>query len=70
MKEKRNLSGIYFRSKNVLTEKYENVVFEDLSEDEQDKNMEGRSEEWLRSLVKQLANTINDIGNRFDIISN
>lgn len=70
MKEKRNLSGIYFRSKNVLTEKYENVVFEDLSEDEQDKMMEGRSEEWLRSLVKQLANTINDIGNRFDIISN
>lgn len=67
MKERRNLSGIYFRSKNVLTEKYDNVVFEDLTEEEQDKMMEGRGEEWLKSLAKQLANTLNNIGEQFDI---
>jgi hypothetical protein len=67
MKERRNLSGIYFRSKNELTEKYDNVVFEDLTEEEQDKMMEGRGEEWLKSLAKQLANTLNNIGEQFDI---
>lgn len=29
--------------------------------------MEGRSEEWLKSLSKQLANTLNKIGEVFDI---
>ena len=44
MKTRRNLSGIYFRSKNEETGKYENVVFEDLSDEEQDEMMNGRSE--------------------------
>lgn len=69
MKERRNLSGIYFRSKNEETGKWENVVFEDLSEEEQDKKMEGRELEWIKSLAKQLANTINKIGEQFDIMS-
>ena len=67
MKERRNLSGIYFRSKNETTGKYDNVVFEDLTEEEQDKMMEGRGEEWLKSLAKQLSNTLNNIGEQFDI---
>ncbi len=67
MKERRNLSGIYFRSKDEVTGKYDNVVFEDLTEDEQDRMMEGRGEEWLKSLVKQLSNTLNNIGEQFDI---
>lgn len=29
--------------------------------------MNGRSEEWLKSLAKQLANTFNNIGEQFDI---
>jgi len=62
MKERRNLSGIYFRYKNPETEKFENVVFEDLPEDEQDRVMDGRSEEWLKSLAKQIANTLNEVG--------
>lgn len=69
MKVKRNLSGIYFRSQNPETKKWENIVFEDLSEEEQDKYMAGRSEEWLKTLVKQLANTLNLIGDQFDIVS-
>ena len=67
MKERRNLSGIYFRSKNEATGKYDNVVFEDLTDEEQDKMMEGRGEEWLKSLAKQLSNTLNNIGEQFDI---
>lgn len=32
MKTKRNLSGIYFRTKNEETVKFDNIVFEDVSE--------------------------------------
>lgn len=56
MKTKRSLSDIYFRVKNEEIKKFDNVVFEDLSEQQQDEMMNGRSEEWLKSLAKQLAN--------------
>jgi hypothetical protein len=61
----RNLSGIYFRSK--IEDKWTNIVFEDLSESEQDRVMDGREIEWLKSLAKQLAKTINEIGEFCDI---
>ena len=64
---KRGLSGIYFRAKNEETGKFENFVFEDLSEEKQDEMMNGRSEEWLKSLAKQLASTLRSIGDQFDI---
>jgi hypothetical protein len=69
MKTKRNLSRIYFRSQDPETKKWGCRVFEDLSEEEQDKYMTDRSEEWLKSLAKQLANTLNLIGDQFDIMS-
>ena len=68
MKTKRNLSGIYFRSKNEETNRFDNIVFEDLSESEQDKVMNDRPIEWVKSLATQLAKTINEIGDKFDII--
>ncbi len=54
----RALSGIYFR---VLREKVETICFEDLTEEEQDKVLEGRSYLWLKNLSKALARTINTI---------
>lgn len=68
MKERRNLSGIYFRSQNPESGKWENVVFEDLSEEEQDKFLEAHDRKWVESLAKQLANTINEIGNQLDLM--
>ena len=65
--EKRNLSGIYFRTK--VDGKWGNVVFEDLLESEQDRVMEGRTDEWLKSLAKMLAHTLRKIGDQFDILS-
>lgn len=67
MKTKRNLSGIYFRHKPEGAEKFENWVFEDLPEEEQSRVMEGRTDEWLKGLAKQLANTLNEIGEHFEI---
>lgn len=68
MKTKRNLSGIYFREKNDDGH-YDNIVFEDLSEQQQNEKMKDKSEEWLKSLAKYLANTLNKIGEQFDIMS-
>lgn len=67
LKEARGISGIYFRSQNPETEKWENRVFEDLPESEQDRVMEGRSEEWLKNLAKILANKLYSICQQFDI---
>ena len=67
MRTNRNLSGIYFRAKNEKQGKYESVVFEELTEEEQDAIMMGRSEEWLKSLAKSLSKTIATLGNQFDL---
>lgn len=68
MKEQRKLSGIFFRVKNEASGSFENLTFEDLTEEQQDKMMEDRPKEWLKSLAKSLATTINNIGNKFDLI--
>lgn len=68
IKEQRNLSGIYFRFKNEKTGEFENRTFEDLPEDKQDEMMKDRNTAWLRSLAKQLANTLRNIGDKFNIM--
>jgi hypothetical protein len=65
---KRNISGIYFRFKNEETGEMENRVFEDLPPEYQDKMMEGRTIEWTKSLAKQLANSLRDVADKFDIV--
>lgn len=69
MKTKRNLSGIYFRSKNVKTGKFDNIVFEELAAAEQDKILENKTDGWMKEMIKILADTINKIGDQFDIAS-
>ena len=59
---KRNLDGVYFR---IGTE---NICFSDLTEEQQDEIMFGRSEEWLKSLCKILAKAIREIGDQFDVV--
>lgn len=67
MKEKRNLSGIYFRHQEE-DGAWGNRVFEDLSFEEQTKLLNDKSKEQVKSLAIQLANTINRLGNEFDIV--
>ena len=54
-------SGIYFRIKRKYG--YETLVFEDLTKAEQDEVMIGKSDEWLKSLAKELADIINILEN-------
>lgn len=65
-KEQRNLSGIYFRVKRPAG--FKNVCFEDLSADEQRQVVADYDKERLFSLAQLLANTLNEIGNHFDIM--
>lgn len=68
-KERRNISGMFFRYQNPETGKWGNVVFEDLPEDEQDKILEAKHPDFIKALAKNLANTINRISEQFDIVS-
>jgi len=68
MTTRRNLSGVFFRTQDPENKKWGNVVFEELSEVEQKRVMKGRSKEWLQSLATILANTLKEIGDKFDIV--
>ena len=61
MDMRRNLDGVYFRFGT------ENICFSDLSEEQQEEVMNNRSEEWLKSLCKRLAEVIKEMGDQFDI---
>lgn len=61
----RDLDGIYFRVKRG--EKWDNVCFSDLTDEEMDAVLEGRDKEWLKSVCKILGRTIKRIGDEFDI---
>ena len=65
---KRNLDGIYFREKNDEG-KWDNICFSDMTEEQMNKQMNGRSEEWLKSMCIQLAKTIREIGDQFDLVA-
>lgn len=62
----RNLDGVYFRIKR--DEKWQNICFSDLTNEEMDEVMKNRPEEWLRNMCKLLGHTIRDIGDQLDII--
>lgn len=60
MKEIRDMDGIYFRVKR--NGRWENICFSDLTLEEQDQMMQGRSEEWLKSMITILAECLYDAG--------
>lgn len=64
----RNLDGCYFRVNR--NEKWQNVCFSDLTEEEQNEVLKDKGIEYLKSLCIRLASTIKTIGEEFDIITN
>lgn len=66
MKKQRNLDGCYFRVKRG--DKYESVCFSDLTAEEREEICKDRPAEWLKSLAYHLADTIQIIGDEFDIV--
>lgn len=64
--KQRNIDGIYFRVKR--DEKWQNICFSDLFEDEMDEILTGKSNLWLCNMCKRLAEVIRRLGNEFEII--
>ena len=62
----RNLDGVYFRIKR--DEKWQNICFSDLTEEEMDEVMEGRPIEWHKSMCRILGKTIKNIGDQLDLV--
>ena len=62
----RNLDGVYFRIKRDNI--WQNICFSDLTEEEMDDVMEGRTKEWLYNMCKILGKTIKNIGEQLDIV--
>jgi hypothetical protein len=58
---KRNISGIF------IFEDKEPTCFEECREETQDKWLENLDKQMLINLSKQLAKTLNDITNQFDL---
>lgn len=63
----RNLDGVYFRVKRE--EKYDNVCFSDLTEEQMDEVLKDRDEEWLRNMCKILGKTLKKVGDELDIVA-
>lgn len=61
----RKLDGVYFRIKR--DDKWENICFSDLTEEEMNKVLAGRNAEWLKSLCIILGQNLREIGDYFDI---
>jgi hypothetical protein len=65
--EFRKLDGIYFRINR--DNKWQNICFSDLTENEMKEVMENRSLEWLQSLAISLGKTLRNIGDQLDLSS-
>lgn len=61
----RELDGVYFRVKR--NDKYDNICFSDMTEEEMKDVLQGRDTEWLKSLCIILGKKIKEIGDYFDI---
>lgn len=64
--EFRNLDGVYFRVKR--NDKWQNICFSDLTEDEMKEVLSNRNEHWLKELCIILGSIIRGIGDQFDIV--
>ena len=60
---RKHLDGFYFR---IGTE---NICWSDLTEEQMNEMLEGRSEVWLKNLCIRLGQTIREIGEQFDIVA-
>jgi len=62
----RNLDGIYFRVQRG--DKYENICFSDLTDEEREQIGKGRSAEWWKSVACHLADVLIALGEQLDLV--
>jgi len=67
MKERIELSGVYFRVQNPETKKWESVCFEDLELSQQEEVIKDKSKEFLQNLAIKMASTLWQLGNALEL---
>ena len=63
--KRRDLDGLYFRVERDGLPK--NVCFTDMTAEEQEEVMAGRTSEWLASLVTAISSALRQIGEELDL---
>lgn len=64
-RKNRELDGIYFRVKR--NNKWNNICFSDLTENEMNEIMKDKNIDWVKSLCIVLAKMLRHIGDKYDI---
>lgn len=64
--KQRELDGVYFRVQR--DGKWNNICFSDLTDGEKQNVLDGKTDEWLRSMCVMLSNVIRCIGDELDLI--
>jgi len=67
MKERIELSGVYFRVQNPETKKWESVCFEDLELSQQEEVIKDKSKEFLQNLAIKMASTLWQLGDALEL---
>ena len=62
---KRDLDNIYFRVQRG--NQSEAVCFTDLTEKEKDEILKDKNEQWLKSMVKELADDLRNVGDQLNL---
>ena len=65
--KKHNISGVYIRYKNPITNEMENRVFEDLPEEKMKEVLDGKNEEWVKHMCILMAKCLHTVVEEFDI---
>ena len=55
----RNLDGVYFRIKR--DDKWQNICFTDLTEEETEEILKDRSDEWIKSMIDILCEVFQNV---------
>lgn len=63
--EQRELDGVYFRVER--DDKWENICFSDLTEDEKVDVLADKNNDWLTTMCIRLSDVIRQIGDYYDL---
>lgn len=58
---------MYFQAKNPQTDKWENICFEELSEQEKHRILDGADKEFIKGIALRLAAVLKEIGDSLNL---
>lgn len=65
--KKRNISGLFLKEPNPISNELERICFEDLPEDRQREILQTTPRDFVEELAFRLAKRLREIGDKYDI---